>query len=243
MSARGRRIVVTGAGSGIGLATCELHRARQDHVVGLDVQATRAADGFPIVDVDLRDPEAVERAIATAATMLGGIDVLVCCAGVSRRGSVETTEAAEWDDVFAVNVRAAYLCARAALPHLRQGRDAAIVNVASQFGLVATGGYVAYCASKAALIHLTRAMAVDHGPEGIRVNAVCPGPTETPMLLGDLDAGAGQAGEVQRVIDRTLSGRPSRPDEIAEAIAFLGSGHASSAHGAVLAVDAGYSIH
>ena len=124
----------------------------------------------------------MRRGVDEAAAALGGLDVVVAAAGVAGRGTAADTALEEWERVFAVNARGVYLTARAAVPHLREAGGGAIVVVASQLGLVAAAGAAAYCASKGAAVMLTRAMAVDHAPEGIRVNCVCPGPTVTPLL-------------------------------------------------------------
>jgi meso-butanediol dehydrogenase/(S,S)-butanediol dehydrogenase/diacetyl reductase len=239
-----RRAIVTGAASGIGMAVADLMRREGAQVIGFDrVAIPEWQHGESLLAVDVTDPSAVEAGVEEAVAVMGGLDVLVAAAGMSRRGTAEETPPDVWDEVFALNAKAPYLCARAAVKHLRSGDAAAIVNVGSQFGLIASKGYVAYCASKAALIHLTRAMAVDHGPEGIRVNAVCPGPTETPMLDANIKEFADPAGAFDAMVGRTLHGRLSQPGEIAEIIAFLASERASSVHGAIVVADAGYSIH
>jgi len=165
-----RRAIVTGGASGIGAAT--VARLRRDglQVAALDIDGSRLSS----VDADIRviadvtsEPE-VQRGVEEAASALGGLDVVVAAAGVAGRGTVADTPFEEWERVFAVNARGVYLTARAAVPHLREAGGGAIVVVASQLGLVAAAGAAAYCASKGAALMLTRAMAVDHGPEGIR---------------------------------------------------------------------------
>ncbi len=138
-------------------------------------------------------------AVDEAAAALGGLDVVVAAAGIAARGTVADTDPADWDRVLAVNLRGVYLTGRAAIPHLRAAGGGAIVNIASQLGLVAAAGAAAYCASKGAVISLTRAMAIDHGPEGIRVNCVCPGPTDTPLLEPYFGGADDPAAERQRL--------------------------------------------
>lgn len=235
------RVVVTGGASGIGAATLARFRADGARVAALDRDATRLAvvEADVRVAADVAVEEDVRRGIDEAAAALGGLDVLVSCAGVAGRGTVADTELEEWERIFAVNARGLFLVAKAAIPHLRKAGGGAIVNVASQLGLVAAGNAAAYCASKGAAVLLTKAMAIDHGPEGIRVNAVCPGPTATPMTDAFFGANPGE----RRLFEQAqLHGRLVRPEEIAEAIAYLASPAARSTMGAILVVDGGYSI-
>jgi NAD(P)-dependent dehydrogenase (short-subunit alcohol dehydrogenase family) len=243
-SDRALRVVVTGAASGIGAATAaRLHRdgalvAGIDRrsgplaSVGLDVRAEADVAAWP----DLR------AAVDACAEALEGLDAAVACAGIAGRGTAADTELEEWERIFAVNVRGVYLTARAVIPHLRRSGGGAIVNVASQLGLVAAANAAAYCASKGAVVQLTRAMAIDHGHEGIRVNCVCPGPTDTP-LLEPYFAGAADPAAERRVYEQAqLHGRLVTPEEIADAIAYLLSPSAASTMGAALVVDGGYTI-
>jgi NAD(P)-dependent dehydrogenase (short-subunit alcohol dehydrogenase family) len=236
--------VVTGGASGIGAAT--VARLRRDGllVAALDVDRTRVgeveADAHIVADVT--SSEDVQRGIDEAAGALGGLDVVVACAGVAGRGTVEETPPAEWERVFAVNVRGIYLTAKAAIPHLREAGGGAIVVVASQLGLVAAANAAAYCASKGAAVMLTRAMALDHGAEGIRVNCVCPGPTTTPLLDAYFELSADPAAEQAGYAAAQVHGRLLEPEEIADAVAYLTSPGASSTIGAALVVDGGYSI-
>jgi 2-keto-3-deoxy-L-fuconate dehydrogenase len=238
------RAVVTGGASGIGAAT--VHRLRRDGmlVAALDVDRARLAevDADAHVVADVTFPEDVRRGVDEAAAALGGLDVAVACAGIASRGTVADTPVEEWDRLFAVNVRGVYLTAQAAIPHLREAGGGALVVVASQLGLVAAADAAAYCASKGAVVMLTRAMAVDHGPEGIRINCVCPGPTTTPLLEAYFELSADPAAEQARYAEAQVHGRLIEPEEIADAIAYLASPGASSTIGAALVVDGGYSI-
>jgi 2-keto-3-deoxy-L-fuconate dehydrogenase len=239
-----RRAVVTGGASGIGAAT--VRRLRHDgvQVAALDVDGGRIgevdADAHVVADVTSEDD--ARRGIDEAAAALGGVDVVVACAGVAGRGTVETTSLEEWERVFAVNVRGVYLTAKAAIPHLREAGGGAIVVVASQLGLVAAANAAAYCASKGAAVMLTRAIAVDHGAEGIRANCVCPGPTTTPLLASYFALSADPASEQARYAEAQVHGRLIEAEEIADAVAYLASPGASSTIGAALVVDGGYSI-
>jgi NAD(P)-dependent dehydrogenase (short-subunit alcohol dehydrogenase family) len=237
-----RRVIVTGGSSGIGAATTARFRGAGARVAVLDSAAPPADTAEVVVAVDVRDAEALLAAVDRAAAELGGLDVVVACAGVSAGGTVETTPLDEWERVFAINVRGVYLTAKAAIPHLRRAGGGAVVVVASQLGLVAAPGAAAYCASKGAAVQLTRAMAADHSSEGIRVNCVCPGPTATPLLESyfarteDPEATRRETGRSQ-LHDRLIT-----PEEVAEAIFYLASPTAASTLGAALVVDAGYSI-
>jgi NAD(P)-dependent dehydrogenase (short-subunit alcohol dehydrogenase family) len=191
---------------------------------------------------DVADAGQITTAVDEAARELGGLDAAVACAGIAGRGTAADTPPSEWQQIFAVNVLGVYLTARAAIPHLRRAGGGAIVNVASQLGLVAAANAAAYCASKGAVVQLTRAMALDHGPEGIRVNCVCPGPTDTP-LLDPYFAGAPDPASERAAYERAqVHGRLVTPAEVADAIAYLVSPRSSSTIGAALVVDGGYSI-
>ncbi len=173
---------------------------------------------------------------------LGGLDVVVAAAGIAARGTVADTDPVDWDRTLAVNLRGVYLTGRAAIPHLRAAGGGAIVNIASQLGLVAAANAAAYCASKGAVISLTRAMAIDHGPEGIRVNCVCPGPTDTPLLEPYFGGATDPAAERRAYEAMQLHARLVTAEEIADAVAYLASPGASSTMGAALVVDGGYIV-
>jgi NAD(P)-dependent dehydrogenase (short-subunit alcohol dehydrogenase family) len=235
-----RRIVVTGGASGIGAATVRRFAAQGALVAIIDRAVPEAGAELPahLIRADVGDAGQVAAAVTEAAQRLGGIDVLVTAAGITSRGTIEATSPEAWENVFAVNVRGTYLAAREAMAHLRRGNDAAIVTVASQLGLVANAENAAYCASKGAVIQLTRAMAIDAIEHGVRVNAVCPGATRTPLTAahysGDADKGDQEAQLIGRLIE---------PEEIAGGIAYLASAEARATVGAILMVDGGYTIH
>jgi NAD(P)-dependent dehydrogenase (short-subunit alcohol dehydrogenase family) len=235
-----RRVVVTGGASGIGAATVRRVAAAGAAVAVLDRAAKPVESDLPalLIQTDVADAGAVDAAVAAAAEQLGGIDALITAAGITSRGTIEDTTPEAWDTVFAVNVRGTYLCARAAMPHLRAGRDPAIVTVASQLALVANANNAAYCASKGAVLQLTRAMAIDALPLGVRVNCVCPGATCTPLTAAHYSDAADRGDQ-----ERQLLGRLIEPDEIAVAIAYLASAEARATVGAILVVDGGYTIH
>jgi len=238
------RAVVTGGASGIGAATVQRLRRDGMHVAALDVDGDRIdeVDAEAHVVADVTSEDDARRGIDEAAAALGGLDVIVACAGVAGRGTVESTPLEEWERVFAVNVRGVYLTAKAAIPHLKDAGGGSIVVVASQLGLVAAANAAAYCASKGAAVMLTRAMAVDHGADRVRVNCVCPGPTTTPLLESYFAQSADPDTEQARYAEAQVHGRLIEPEEIADAIAYLASPAASSTIGAALVVDGGYTI-
>jgi meso-butanediol dehydrogenase / (S,S)-butanediol dehydrogenase / diacetyl reductase len=239
------RALVTGAASGIGRATAILLAERGAAVACLDVDAeglaeTAAAIGerARTIPCDVTDLAAVEGAVAEAAAGLGGLDAVANVAGVGDfTGDVSEIAPEEWARVLAINLSGPFHVSRAAIPHLRENGGGAIVNVSSQFGLVGCLASPAYCASKAGVVGLTRAMAIDHTEEGIRVNCVCPGPVDTPMLAWTEATPEITARERARTQGRNLSGRSGRPEEIAAMIAFLLSDEAGFMSGSVVAVD------
>jgi len=239
------RALVTGAASGIGRSTAVLLAERGAAVACLDVNAdglaeTAAAIGERAVPIlcDVTDLAAVKAAVSQAAVELGGLDAVANVAGLGDfTGDVAEIAPDEWARVLAINLTGPFHVSRAAIPHLRAGGGGAIVNVSSQFGMVGCLASPAYCASKAGLIGLTRAMAIDHTEEGIRVNCVCPGPVDTPMLAWTDATPELTARERGRTQGRNLSGRSGRPEEIAATIAFMLSDDASFMSGSIVAVD------
>jgi 2-keto-3-deoxy-L-fuconate dehydrogenase len=239
-----RRVLITGGASGIGAACVERFRGDGCHVAALDRDAEllmRSGAATTLV-CDVTDADALAAAVEAAVAALGGLDVVVAAAGIAGRGSVADTEPADWDRVLGVNLRGVYLTARATIPHLRAAGGGAIVNIASQLGLVAAANAAAYCASKGAVISLTRAMAIDHGHERIRVNCVCPGPTDTPLLDPYFGAAADPAAERRAYEAMQLHGRLVTAEEVAGAVAYLADPGSTSTMGAALVVDGGYVI-
>jgi NAD(P)-dependent dehydrogenase (short-subunit alcohol dehydrogenase family) len=243
----GTGVLITGATSGIGreAASRFLEAGATVACVG-----RRVAELAPLVEahdgrcipmaVDLADGAAVERAAGEAVRRLGRVDVLVNGAGVGFRADVLETTPDQWAQTFAVNVTAAYLLCRALLPHFLANGGGTIVNVASVGGLIGIPNRAAYCASKAALISLTRSLTVEFAERGIRANCVAPGTTDTPWVDRIL-AGADDVASLRRQMeDRQVIRRMARPEEIAETILFLASPSASFFHGSTVVVDGGY---
>jgi NAD(P)-dependent dehydrogenase (short-subunit alcohol dehydrogenase family) len=182
--------------------------------------------------LDVRDEDAVAAAFADA----GRLDVLVNVAGIGSTTNTPDTSLETWERVFAVNVTGTFLCCKHAIPALASTGEGAIVNVASVAGLVGFRNRAAYCASKGAVIAFTRALAIDHAADGIRVNAVCPGTIETPWVRRLVDD-AGESLDALRA--RQLLGRLGTPEEIADAILYLASEAAAFLTGTLLTVDGG----
>jgi len=232
-----RVVVITGAASGIGFATAELFRDAGDLVYGLDIADT-VPEGVRYVACNVADKAAVDAAIATCGEH-GRIDVLANVAGVVQFGRFDEITEADWDRVHAVDLKGPFLTMQAALPYLRTCRGN-IVNVSSVAGNKPQGYTTAYSAAKGGLTMLTRSLALELAPDRVRVNAICPGTVDTPIVSqvaeiypDDLDP---------RVADRLmmmLPGRAISPAEIGSAIVYLASREARMITGAVLAFDGG----
>ncbi|OXY89359.1 SDR family NAD(P)-dependent oxidoreductase [Streptomyces diastatochromogenes] len=235
----GLRALVTGGASGIGRATADLLAARGAQVAVLDLDPSAVDKPLLAYRADVTDDTSVRTAVAQAAEALGGLDVLVNNAGIGARGTVEDNDDEEWRRVFDVNVLGMVRAARAALPHLRRSRHAAIVNTCS---IAATAGLpqrALYSATKGAVYSLTLAMAADHVREGIRVNCVNPGTVDTPWVGRLLDAAPDPAAERAALEARQPTGRLVSPAEVAGAIAYLAGPLSGATTGTALAVDGG----
>ena len=245
----GKSVLVTGATSGIGKATAHAMAAEgarltlsgRDAERGRKVEAAVRASGAEarFVVADLLQAGAADRLVAATLEATGRIDVLINNAGVAHRHRADTCTDEEWTAVMETNVTSVFRLCRATIPHMRKQGGGVIVNVASDWALVGGRNAFAYCASKGAVAQMTRAMALDHAREGIRVNAVCPGDTETPMLeAGAVSRGAGTNWQAQYGEGLPL-GRIAQPGEIARGIVFLASDDASCMTGAMLTMDCG----
>jgi NAD(P)-dependent dehydrogenase (short-subunit alcohol dehydrogenase family) len=202
----------------------------------------RELGGTSAVIADVTDPAMVERAVREAASALGGLDGVVNSAGIGGyTGDVAETTPEAWRSVTSVDLDGVFHVCRAAIPHLREAGGGVVVNVSSQFGIVGCIASPAYVAAKAGVIGLTRAMAVDHAHEGIRVTCIAPGPVDTPLRSAGMQQDEYEVRERARTAGQRLPlGRPARVEEIAGAIAFLLSADATYMTGAVLSVDGGW---
>jgi len=237
----GKVAVVTGAGSGIGAASALRFAAEGAQVLMADIRlhkaeqtAADAADASAIA-VDVADAGSVEAMIETCIERYGCIDVLFNNAGTLRPGDAVDLSVEDWDFVMGVNVRSVYLGAKFAVPHMLAQGGGSIINTASISGLHGDGGAIVYAASKGAVINLTRALSTDHAPQGIRVNAICPGTIETPPVQRMM---ADPAALEVNLRAHSL-GRIGRPEEIANAALWLASDESSFVTGESIVVDGG----
>jgi NAD(P)-dependent dehydrogenase (short-subunit alcohol dehydrogenase family) len=234
----GLRALVTGGASGIGLATARLLASRGAQVACLDLNP-RVPPPLLGVRADVTDETAVRGAIDEVVQRLGGLDVVVNNAGVGAQGTVADNDLNEWRRVFDVNVYGVVRVVQAALPHLRRSPRAAIVNTCSIAAWAGLPNRALYSATKGAVLALTLAMAADHLAEGIRVNCVNPGTTDTPWVARLLEAADDPQAERAALEARQPLGRLVTADEVAAAIAYLASPVASATTGTALAVDGG----
>jgi 3-oxoacyl-[acyl-carrier protein] reductase len=238
----GTRCLVTGSTRGIGLETAKQLLAEGAHVVTCGRGVAPALGEAAHVSADLSRAEEPERAVAETVAALGGLDVLVNNAGIARQARFEEVPDDEWDAYWRLNVMSYVRAIRAALPHLREG-GGAIVNVSSTAGKRPSTGMPHYSVTKAAVLSLSRLVADLYAKDGIRCNAVTPGPTATDAWLGDGGLADQQGGDREEVLERVGAGRPlgrlAQPEEIAAVIVFLCSERASYVTGAAWSADGG----
>jgi NAD(P)-dependent dehydrogenase (short-subunit alcohol dehydrogenase family) len=245
----GRVALITGAASGIGAASARLFagegaavmltdidRAALDTVVGEIESAGGQALG---IAGDVSDPDAMRHVVEAGVARFGALHVLFSNAGIGGKGSVVEISEEDFNRTLAVNLGGAFLTSKHAIPHIAAAGGGSIIFTASELALVGSKRNAAYTASKAALIGLARSMAMDHAPQRIRVNVLCPGPIQTPMLQRSIDTHGDPAGYAQMIVDEVPLARIGQADEIARVALFLASDDSSYMTGSTVVADGG----
>ena len=241
--------LITGGASGIGRATAILFAREGAAVAIADINAglgqsivaeIESAGGRAVfIPCDVTRSEDCRLAVEKTVATFGGLHILFNNAGIIRRADVVQTTEEEWDRVMAVNVKSVFLMSKYAIPYMEQAGGGSIINTSSGWGLKGGGNAVSYCASKGAVTNMTRAMAIDHGARNIRVNAICPGDTDTPLLRDEArQLGQPECDFLAESANRPL-GRYAQPIEIARSVLYLASEAASYVTGTALVVDGG----
>ena len=246
---RGKVALITGAASGIGRASALLFAKEGAAVAIVDMnekagqeasEAIGAQGGKALFTAaDVTRAADCQRVVRTVADKYGALHILFNNAGIIRRASVLDLSEEEWDRVMEVNVKSIFLMSKFAIPLIEKSGGGSIINTASGWGLAAGPKAAAYCASKGAVVLLTKAMAIDHGPHNIRVNCICPGDTDTPMLRSEAQQLGADPGRFLREAAQRPLQRVGTPEEIAQAALYLASEAASFVTGTALVVDGG----
>ena len=248
MKLKDKVCIITGAGSGIGRAAVCRFAAEGARIMAADISAeglretadavnADMPDSVAICQTDVSDASQVEHLVSETVSRLGRLDVIYSNAGIMREGSVVDLPEDQWDQLFGVNVKGCFLLGKYGIPEMRKVGGGAIVITASANSFYAESDIAGYCATKGAVMQLTRAMAIDHGPEGIRVNCICPGWIETPMALPFLE----EVPEGREFANKIAPlGRVGKPQEVAAVAVFLASDDARFVTAAAYNVDGGW---
>ena len=248
MQLKGKTAIITGAAGGIGRATVRRFVGEGAQVVAADIQGEGAEETARIVGADYPDAviahtvdvsrsDQVERLISETVSRFGRLDIIFSNAAIMRDGSVVDLPEADWDALFNANVKGAFLCGKYGIPAIRQSGGGSFIITASANSFYAESDIAGYCATKGAVLQLARAMAIDHGPEGVRVNCICPGWIETAMsqpFLEENPEGREFAGKIAPM------GRIGQPEDVAEVALFLASDASRFVTGAAYNVDGGW---
>ncbi|MFC5702190.1 SDR family NAD(P)-dependent oxidoreductase [Cohnella faecalis] len=244
MELHGKKVLVCGGASGIGAAAVQAYRAAGASVAVFDIsfKEERLTETIIEIPVDLSDSGQVDEAFAKLESRWDTLDILVNNAGIECVAELEDTSEAAWDRVMGVNLKSVFLCSKAALPKLKASRGA-IVNTASQLAFVGASSFTAYTAAKAAVVNFTRSLALEVAADGVRVNCICPGAVDTPLLRRQFEGRRGPQGTLDDLVGMHPIGRLGKPEEIANCILFLSSPLASFVTGSAMIADGGYTIH
>ncbi|MBT6274128.1 MAG: SDR family oxidoreductase [Chromatiales bacterium] len=251
MKLEGRRILVTGASSGIGLETCRLFATEGARLAMLARDATRletalatlaTPESHVAISGDARDSDAVAKMVAESAAQLGGLDGVVHSAGEDLIAPFADTSLGAWQNILDANLTSTFLVCQESVPHLRANGGGTIVTLASGGALSPLPGRTAYCAAKAGVVMLSKTLALELAADNIRVNALCPGAIDTPMLRASAGGAHGDAMPPE-IVARFAMGRVGEPDEIARSVLYLTSDDSSFVTGIALAADGGRTFH
>lgn len=249
---KGKVALITGAGSGIGQAIALLFAKEGAKVVVADISETdgkksvelikKAGGEAVFVEGDISKAEVTRRIVETAVEEFGRIDILCNNAGIESVGSVVDVSEEKWDKVINVNLRGAFLCSKYAIPKIIESGGGVVINMASVLGLIGSKGEAAYCASKGAIVSLTRAMALDFAFKNVRVNCICPGSVLTPTFRRVMATSGDYESSFKKNLEKIPLKRVAEPAEIAYAALYLASDKSSYVTGAALVIDGGWSI-